>query len=431
MALLELIASVLSAVALLRLALLVVMAAVDVLTRWRRGIPTPVALPPVAVLVPAYNEERVLAGTIAALLRSDVPDLRVIVIDDGSTDTTLAVARAQAAQAPPGRVQVLAQQPNAGKSAALNAGIQAALGAGAALLVTVDADTVVAEDTVRRLCTALLAEGADAAASNVKVGNRQRWLLRWQSLEYVVGLNLERRAQAALGCITTIPGAACAFQPAALQAAGGFSSDTVVEDTDLTLTLQRAGRRIIYVPEAGAYTEAPADWAGLYRQRRRWLRGYLQCLRKHRAAFFQPTVLGWFGMPSLLFIHVLVYVLVPLSLPPVARLLVWTGWEALAGGLVGLFGAEVALAALAYAVDREDPRDLLHVPLRRLVWPWFLLGVFLSVVLTLRRGGGWGKPDRRGELADLAVEAGGVGVISGRRRASASTSPGGSAGHSG
>ena len=247
----------------------------------------------------------------------------------------------------------------------------------------------------------LLSDNVDAVASNVKVGNRLSWLTTWQSLEYIIGLNVARRAQAAISCITTIPGAACSFRPEALAAVGGFSSDTVVEDTDLTLSLQAAGRTILFQPRALAFTESPDTIAGLFRQRRRWMRGYLQCLWKHRRSFLRFDVLGLFGMPNLLFVHLLMYLLVPLSLPPLLRLMTWTGLEPFLLGLLGLFGLDLALAAMACAADDEDFTQLWHVPLRRLLWPWFLLLVFIGVWGwgLLRGEVPWDKPVRRGLLA--------------------------------
>lgn len=389
----------------LRLVLLVVLAGWDVLRRRRQPPHGAVSLPPLVVIVPAYNESAVIAGTVRSLLAADHPDLRVLVVDDGSTDETAAVVRSLQAGSR-GRLALHVQPANGGKAAALNTGL--ALAGDAPLVATVDADTLVAPAALRRLCVALLAQDASAAASNVKVGNRINMLTRWQSIEYILGLNLSRRAQAALGCITTIPGAACVFRPEALAGVGGFSTDTVVEDTDLTISLLRSGASIVYVPEAVVFTEAPSDWAGLVRQRSRWMRGYLQCLHKHRAAFWRLDVLGLFGMPNLLFVHLLVYLLVPLSLPPLVRLLEWSGPGPLLWGLAGLFGAELLIAALALLADHEDLRALRHVPARRLVWPWFLLGVFGLVWWRMLRGQatGWGKPDRQGALASA-----GPGVI--------------------
>ncbi|MDP2314765.1 MAG: glycosyltransferase family 2 protein [Pseudomonadota bacterium] len=391
----------------LRLGILLVAAAVELGRRRRVPLPLDGDLPRASVIVPAFNEERVLEGTVASLLACDHPDLEILLVDDGSTDGTAALARALAARHP--NVRALVQPQNGGKSAALNAGIAVATGAH---VVTVDADTLLHPTALRRLCAPLLLPGVDAVASNVKVGNRLRWLNIWQSLEYVVGLNLHRRAQAALGCITTIPGAACAFRADALAAVGGFSSDTVVEDTDLTLTLLEAGKRVVFQPAAVAYTESPDTVAGLFRQRTRWARGYLQCLWKHRRSFFRRDVLGWFGMPDLLFVNVLVYVLVPLSLPALLSIFTSVGWSAVVGGLAGLFVVEVALAAGAYLVDGEDLREVVHVPARQLLWPWFLLGVFVVAVWRFVVGGAqaWGQPARRGSLAD-AGKVGKTGVL--------------------
>jgi cellulose synthase/poly-beta-1,6-N-acetylglucosamine synthase-like glycosyltransferase len=395
-----------SALLTLRLLLLLGAAAVELARRRRAPWPLDGNLPRASVVVPAFNEERVLEGTVASLLASNHPDLEILLVDDGSTDATATIARALAARHP--SVRALVQPQNGGKSAALNAGIAVATGVH---IVTVDADTLLHPDALRRLCAPLLVPGVDAVASNVKVGNRLRWINLWQSLEYVVGLNLHRRAQAALGCITTIPGAACAFRRDALVDVGGFSSDTVVEDTDLTLSLLEAGKRIVFQPAAVAYTESPDTLAGLFRQRTRWARGYLQCLWKHRRSFFRRDVLGWFGMPDLLLVNVLFYGLVPLSLPAVASILGAVGWQAAVVGVAGLFAVDLALAAGAYLVDGEDLREVRHVPLRQVLWPWFLLAVFFVAVWRFASGAkGWGTPARTGELAE-AGKGGRTGVV--------------------
>jgi cellulose synthase/poly-beta-1,6-N-acetylglucosamine synthase-like glycosyltransferase len=382
-----------------RLALLVALAIVDVRRRRLSPLPTDGALPLVSVLIPAFNEEAVIGGTIRSVAASDHPAVEIIVIDDGSSDATLQIARDAG-------VTAIRQPINGGKAAALNAGIAAARGGH---IVTVDADTLVAPDTLRLLCAPLLDPAVDAVASNVKVGNRLSWLNIWQSVEYIVGLNVARRAQAAISCITTIPGAACSFRPEALAAVGGFSSDTVVEDTDLTLSLLADGRSILFQPLALAFTESPDTLGGLFRQRRRWMRGYIQCLVKHRRSFLRLDMLGLFGMPNLLFVHVLMYLLVPLSLPPLVRLLTWTGPGPFLAGLLGLFGLDLVLAAGACLADDEDLGQLVHVPLRRLLWPWFLLAVFVGVWGRglLRGEVPWDKPVRRGLLAESGV----VGVM--------------------
>lgn len=392
---LDVVLSAVSVVLAVRLVALLGLAGWNVLQR--RRAPTTGVLPSVTVLVPAHNEQTVIAGTVRALLASDHPNMSVLVIDDGSTDDTASVVQALIDDGHR-RLQLRCLSHNQGKAAALNAGLETI---NSAHVATVDADTLVAADALSQLCVTLMAARADAAASNVKVGNRINMLTRWQAVEYIVGLNLVRRAQHVLGCITTIPGAACVFLPDALTAVGGFSADTVVEDTDLTLSLLQQRRRIVYVPTAVAYTEAPVNWLGLFRQRRRWMHGYLQCLWKHRRAFLRRDVLGMFGMPNLLLVHVLLYLLVPFSLPPLLHLFEWTGLWPFVWGVVGLFGVEIAIALWAHWVDDEPLQGVLHVPLRRLIWPWFLLVLFVWVWLQ-RLGGvsvGWGQPARQGSLA--------------------------------
>ena len=125
----------------LRLALLVALAIVDLRRRRRHPMPTTGALPPVTVIIPAFNEEAVIGGTIRSVQAADHPEVEIIVVDDGSSAATADIAK-QAG------VLVLQQPVNRGKAAALNAGIAQARGTH---LVTVDADTLIAPDTLRLL----------------------------------------------------------------------------------------------------------------------------------------------------------------------------------------------------------------------------------------------------------------------------------------
>ncbi len=102
-----------------------------------------------------------------------------------------------------------------------------------------------------------------AVAGNVKVGNRISWLTRWQALEYVTSQNLEKRAFDLLNCIPVVPGALSAWRAEAINEAGGFSAETVAEDTDLTITIRRAGWEINYDEEAIGWTDAPETAAAL------------------------------------------------------------------------------------------------------------------------------------------------------------------------
>ena len=121
-----------------------------------------------------------------------------------------------------------------------------------------------------------------AVSGNTKVGNRRGLLGRWQHIEYVIGFNLDRRMFDVLRCMPTVPGAIGAFRREALTAVGGVSDETLAEDTDLTMATCRAGWRVVYAPEARAWTEAPATLGQLWRQRYRWCYGTMQAMWKHR-----------------------------------------------------------------------------------------------------------------------------------------------------
>src|SRR5205807_1759738 len=136
--------------------------------------------PKVAVLIPAYNEEKVIERTVRAALNSNYPNLRVIVIDDGSKDRTLEVARnAFKAEAASGKVLILGKR-NSGKAEALNYGIEHI--GDAELFVGIDADTIIAGDAISRLVPHFINPKVGAIAGNAKVGNRVNLWTRWQAL---------------------------------------------------------------------------------------------------------------------------------------------------------------------------------------------------------------------------------------------------------
>jgi cellulose synthase/poly-beta-1,6-N-acetylglucosamine synthase-like glycosyltransferase/spore germination protein YaaH/peptidoglycan/xylan/chitin deacetylase (PgdA/CDA1 family) len=251
--------------------------------------------PRVSVLIPAYNEESVIADTVRSALASDYPKLEVIVVDDGSIDRTAEIVREDFGRDP--RVRLLLQ-PNRGKPSALNNGLSEATGE---IVVSIDADTIVDPQAICLLIRHFANPNVGAVAGNVKVINRNRWLTRWQALEYITSQNLEKRAFDLLNCIPVVPGAVGAWRADLLRSNGGFSGDTVAEDTDLTLTIRRQGWKILYDEEAIGRTEVPETVDTLVRQRFRWTFGTLQAIWKHRDAVGKPRygTLGWIAIPNI------------------------------------------------------------------------------------------------------------------------------------
>jgi peptidoglycan-N-acetylglucosamine deacetylase len=346
--------------------------------------PVPVAAasyrPTVAVLIPAYNEEKVIERTVHAALASDYPDLRVIVIDDGSRDRTLEVARnAFAGEEASGRVLILTKA-NSGKAEALNFGLQHLRDE--EIFVGIDADTVIAPNAISRLVPHFLNRHVAAVAGNAKVGNRVNLWTRWQALEYITSQNFERRALNTLGAVSVVPGAIGAWRTSAVREVGGYQTDTVAEDADLTMALLRRGYRVEYEDLALAYTEAPVNANGLMRQRFRWSFGILQSVWKHRSAFARQGVLGWVALPNI----VIFQILLPL-VSPFIDLMFTVGaiWYAVQKHyhpdstdpadlqrLVLFFAAFLIIdfitSAIAFALERRQPEAREDIGLLSQVW---------------------------------------------------------------
>ena len=277
--------------------------------RKRKNYATADYAPRVAVLIPAYNEETVIARTIKSVLASTYKNIRVIVIDDGSKDRTLDVAReAYPEEMASGRLTVLTK-PNAGKAEALNFALQHFE---EEIYVGIDADTVIAKDAIELLVPHFADPGIGAVAGNAKVGNRVNLWTRWQALEYITSQNFERRALDLFNVVMVVPGAIGAWRTAAVKVGQGYHSNTVAEDADLTMNLLEQGYCVVYEDRAMAFTEAPVNVDGLMRQRFRWSFGILQAVFKHRGAIAKHRAMGLFALPNILIFQILLPLVSPL-----------------------------------------------------------------------------------------------------------------------
>ncbi len=286
--------------------------------------------PGVTVLIPAHNEESVIVQTVQSVLLSDLSDIHVIVVDDGSSDRTLELLESNFGKN--GCVQII-HQVNRGKAAALN---NALSHANTGYVVTIDADTEIETDAIRKLLRHFSDPKVGAVAGNVKVGNRSRWLTRWQALEYITSQNMEKRAFDLLNCITVVPGALGAWRREAIEAAGGITADTVAEDADLTIAIRRLGWRVTYDEEAIAWTEAPETPGQLIRQRFRWTFGTLQSFWKHSDTLLRRKygTLGCVALPNIFVFQILLPLVSPvLDLLFLGSLVLW--------GLAGLHVTQI------------------------------------------------------------------------------------------
>jgi cellulose synthase/poly-beta-1,6-N-acetylglucosamine synthase-like glycosyltransferase/spore germination protein YaaH/peptidoglycan/xylan/chitin deacetylase (PgdA/CDA1 family) len=349
---------------------------------------------PVTVLVPAYNESKVIARTIEAILHSDHPDVHVLVLDDGSHDDTAAIAQVIANRDP--RVRVITK-PNGGKADALNVGFRAAK---TDIVVVIDADTIILPTTISRLVAPFVDEKIDAVCGNVQVGNTVNFLTRIQDVEYVTCQNYDRRAFDVLNCIGVVPGATGAWRRQAVLNAGGYSHDTLTEDADLTIAVLRNGHRIVYAPEAKSVTEVPSTFGTLYKQRFRWAYGTFQTLWKHRSAFGRGT-LGWIGMPNHLIFQVLFPMLAPIGDAVLIYSMITGQWSAVASGYFMFIGMDLLGSGIALKLDHRPLTGLWTVFLQRFCHRQFMYYVTFAAALACLRGGrhGWNKLERQANVS--------------------------------
>lgn len=240
--------------------------------------------PAVSLLVPAFDEEKVLDRALESLMRLDYPTYEIVVVDDGSGDATLEAARRWEGRHGGVEVRVVTQE-NAGKAAALNAGIAASRHP---FVLSMDADSRLEPGTLKAAMPHFRDPSVGGVAGNVKVENRNSLLTWLQALEYVEGLNMPRRAQGFVAAVNIVPGPVGVFRRAALDEVGGYADDTFAEDADLTLELVSTGWKVFYEEDCVAWTLAPESMVDLVQQRYRWTRGLLQAVRKRKEVLLRP-----------------------------------------------------------------------------------------------------------------------------------------------
>lgn len=366
------------------------------------------SFPFVSIIVPAYNEEVNIVSSINNLLKCDYPFFEIIFIDDGSKDKTY--EKVVEAFKHNDKVKIFAKF-NGGKASALNFGIAQS---GADYVVCIDADTQLKSDAVSKLMLHLIGNtNVGAVAGNVKVGNEVNMLTRWQSLEYITSQNFDRSAFAYLNAITVVPGAIGGFRKDAIISAGGFTTDTLAEDCDLTIRIINAGYIVANEPAAIALTEAPETLKQFLKQRFRWTFGVMQTFWKHKDLLLSTKVkgLGWFALPDIL--------LFKYTIPffaPIADVLMFIG--IVTGNaekiilyylLFMLVDALIAVIALILDPSIKEVSKKLNllfwlIP-QRFVYRWLMLYIFFKSLRKAIKGElqHWGVLKRTGNVKEAAV----------------------------
>lgn len=366
----------------------------------------------VSVLIPAFNEERVIERSVIHVLSSENVQLEVIVIDDGSTDHTSEIVEKSFANDP--RVRLIKLE-NGGKARALNHGLAVAK---SEIVIALDADTQFEPHTIARLARWFAVdERLAAVAGNAKVGNRINLVTKWQALEYITAQNLERRALAWLGAMTVVPGAVGAWRKQAILEVGGYPPETLAEDQDLTIAVQRHDWNVAYDQTAVAWTEAPQTLRQLARQRFRWAFGTIQCVWKHKRVMADgwPRGLAFAGLPQTITFQLLFALISPIIDLALILNIFWTvtsiqehGYTAVKGDLQHvalfwiLFGAiDLTAGLIAFALERrENWRLLVWLVPQRFGYRQVMYYVVIKAVIQALRGPrvGWSSIARSGQV---------------------------------
>ncbi len=365
--------------------------------------------PSVSVIVPAYNEEKVIIRTIESLEQSDYPDFEIIIIDDGSSDQTYELTRDTYASRE--NVHVFKKE-NAGKGIAINYGINHADGE---IIIVIDADTLFEPSTITSLIEGFQHENIWAVSGNVKVGNRHSFLTKLQAIEYITSQNLDRRAYAAMNAITVVPWAVWAWRKDALEQAWGFSHETLAEDSDLTFMFLKNGYSIAFVPWAIAYTEVPETWKALAKQRFRWSYGILQVTWKHKDILSNEGVswgLRFFTFPYM----ILTQTIFPICWPMIDIFAIfWTIFSLVNYYIFDsyhylsttIFMLEIAWAFLlldiligyiAFSFEPHEEKKLLfYLPLQKFLYRYFMYYIGIKSLVYAISGNRtlWNKLERK------------------------------------
>lgn len=242
--------------------------------RFRRGYH-----PLVSVIIPAWNEEAGIIKTIRSVMINGYSNVEIIVIDDGSTDSTCRrVLRYQRRYDRDGtRIRFITQD-RGGKSTALNTGIAAATGE---LIITLDADSYLVKNSIQELVNTMADSNYAVAIGEIMVGNTKTLIGRMQHYEYLVGFHI-KRAQHIFNSAYIFPGALTAFRASVLKDIGDFQSYSSTEDLDISMRIKASGRQVAYVDTAICITEGATSLSSLLNQRIRWRHGFIECTLKRR-----------------------------------------------------------------------------------------------------------------------------------------------------
>jgi cellulose synthase/poly-beta-1,6-N-acetylglucosamine synthase-like glycosyltransferase len=354
------------------------------------SIRAPAEFPLITVIIPAYNEEGTIAKTLDSLVEADYPRKQIIVVDDGSTDGTYTVASSYSKKFGGGVLFSVVRKPeNGGKSSAINHGLLFAKGEH---VVIMDADSIAGRDALKMIMRYFQNPSVAGVGGNIKVLNPRNLLTRCQALEYLVGINLWRRAFDIFGVVMVVPGALGAFNRKILEQAGNYDKDTLTEDFDVTIKALKCGKVVQASSRAMAFTEAPASLSDFYKQRLRWYRGNMQTFIKHQdvAVNSRFAMLRQYGYPMTV-LNMLLLPVLGVVIGAAGILAILEGmWLFILFSFLLFTCLQFVLSSMALLIDEEDDwKMILYSPLMVIGYKHLVDFIILKGVLdVIFRGNG-------------------------------------------
>lgn len=370
----------------------------------KRSMPILSSYPMVSVMIPAHNEEDAIESTILGVLESDYPNFEVLVVDDGSKDSTPLILQKLAIAHP--KVRVLIMKQNMGKPSALRYGFLACQGE---IIFAIDADAYVEPDAMRWMVGHFVnGPRVGAVTGNPRVRNRTSLLAKVQVGEYSSIVGMIKRTQRVLGKILTVSGVIAAFRKRALLDVGLWDIDMITDDINITWKLERGFWDVRYEPNALCWILVPETIRGLWQQRLRWSQGGGEVIRRHVDIWLSwkqrrlwPIYVEYVVSVLWSYAYVifgllwLIHFIIPHSLPMVQLLPDWKGTILVALCLVQ--------SAIALYIDQRYEKNIVWYHFWVIWYPLFywLLTALATVVATpkaLTRKMGklavWSSPDR-------------------------------------
>ena len=409
--------------------------------------------PSMSILAPAYNEASTITENVRSLLSLHYNNLEVIIINDGSKDNSLEtlihaydlykvdffvvqhlktkpVRGVYKSRNPVYRKLIVVDKENGGKADALNVGINIAQND---YFVCIDVDCVLEQDSLLKLAKPFLensthrviAAGGVVRIANsceieggrlVKVNLPKQFLPRVQALEYIRAFLLSRMAWTKLNGLLLISGAFGAFDREVVIKCGGYNHKTVGEDMELVVRMRRYMEeldepyRVSFIPDPLCWTEAPATFKILGRQRNRWTRGTIETLRFHKKMFFNPRygLLGMLSYPYWLLFEFLAPIIeflgfIGLLIYCIAGAINWSALLLMVGVIsIGILYSIFAILMEVLTYNQyKNTKDILKLVLVAILeplvfHPFIVWSAIRGNIDLIRKHNSWGEMTRQG-----------------------------------